>query len=99
MHGGLLPVLGLALNGTSSVLYGTVPELAREGEAGRAFALFYTWDNRLRRAGADRIRRAGRCCRATGGANGGRSHRACHTAARPRPRAAIAARGASVADG
>lgn len=38
----LLPVLGLALNGTSSVLYGTVPELAREGEAGRAFALFYT---------------------------------------------------------
>jgi FSR family fosmidomycin resistance protein-like MFS transporter len=37
-----LPVLGMVLNGTSSVLYGTVPELARRGDAGRAFALFYT---------------------------------------------------------
>jgi MFS family permease len=38
----LLPLLGVLLNGTSSVLYGTVPELARKGEVGRAFALFYT---------------------------------------------------------
>jgi MFS family permease len=38
----LLPLLGVVLNGTSSILYGTVPELARKGEAGRAFALFYT---------------------------------------------------------
>ena len=38
----LLPLLGTVLNGTSSVLYGTVPELARKGEIGRAFALFYT---------------------------------------------------------
>lgn len=38
----LLPVLGLALNGTSSVLYGTVPELAPRGDVGRAFAIFYT---------------------------------------------------------
>ena len=38
----LLPLLGIVLNGTSSVLYGTVPELAPAGEAGRAFALFYT---------------------------------------------------------
>jgi MFS family permease len=38
----LLPILGVVLNGTSSVLYGTVPELARKGEVGRAFALFYT---------------------------------------------------------
>lgn len=37
----LLPLLGLVLNGTSSVLYGTVPELAR-GDRGRAFAIFYT---------------------------------------------------------
>ena len=37
-----LPVLGIALNGTSSVLYGTVPELAPDGDAGRGFALFYT---------------------------------------------------------
>jgi FSR family fosmidomycin resistance protein-like MFS transporter len=38
----ILPILGVVLNGTSSVLYGTVPELARKGEVGRAFALFYT---------------------------------------------------------
>ncbi len=38
----LLPLLGVALNGTSSVLYGTVPELARDDETARAFALFYT---------------------------------------------------------
>ena len=38
----LLPLLGIVLNGTSSVLYGTVPELARKGGVGRAFALFYT---------------------------------------------------------
>ena len=37
-----LPLLGLVLNGTSSVLYGTVPELAPQGNTGRAFALFYT---------------------------------------------------------
>jgi len=38
----LLPFLGIVLNGTSSVLYGTVPELAHRGDVGRAFALFYT---------------------------------------------------------
>jgi MFS transporter, FSR family, fosmidomycin resistance protein len=38
----LLPLLGIVLNGTSSVLYGTVPELARRGEVGKAFAWFYT---------------------------------------------------------
>jgi MFS family permease len=38
----VLPLLGIVLNGTSSVLYGTVPELARGGDIGRAFALFYT---------------------------------------------------------
>jgi len=38
----VLPLLGVVLNGTSSVLYGTVPELAPKGDAGRAFALFYT---------------------------------------------------------
>jgi FSR family fosmidomycin resistance protein-like MFS transporter len=39
----LLQVLGLMLNGTSSVLYGTVPEIAPEGQIERAFALFYTF--------------------------------------------------------
>jgi MFS transporter, FSR family, fosmidomycin resistance protein len=38
----LLPLLGLMLNGTSSVLYGTVPEIAPPHRAERAFALFYT---------------------------------------------------------
>ncbi len=38
----ILPLLGIVLNGTSSVLYGTVPELAPKGDTGRAFALFYT---------------------------------------------------------
>jgi FSR family fosmidomycin resistance protein-like MFS transporter len=38
----LLPVLGIFLNGTSSVLYGTVPDLAPGNDTGRAFALFYT---------------------------------------------------------
>lgn len=37
-----LPFLGTVLNGTSSVLYGTVPELAPKGNTGRAFALFYS---------------------------------------------------------
>ncbi|WP_042702521.1 MFS transporter [Azospirillum sp. B506] len=37
----LLPLLGVVLNGTSSVLYGTVPELS-DGDTGRAFAIFYT---------------------------------------------------------
>ena len=38
----LLPFLGVVLNGTSSVLYGPVPDLAPKGDTGRAFALFYT---------------------------------------------------------
>ena len=38
----LLPVLGVMLNGTSSVLYGTVPELAPPHAAEKAFAIFYT---------------------------------------------------------
>ena len=38
----LLPLLGVMLNGTSSVLYGTVPELVAAQRIERAFALFYT---------------------------------------------------------
>ena len=37
----VLPLLGIVLNGTSSILYGTVPELS-DGDTGRAFAVFYT---------------------------------------------------------
>ncbi|WP_431272182.1 MFS transporter [Dankookia sp. P2] len=38
----LLPLLGVMLNGTSSVLYGTVPELTSPERTERAFAMFYT---------------------------------------------------------
>lgn len=38
----LLPLLGVMLNGTSSILYGTVPELTSAERTERAFALFYT---------------------------------------------------------
>jgi len=38
----MLPLLGLALNGTSSVLYGAVPDLAGAGKREQAFSLFYT---------------------------------------------------------
>jgi MFS transporter, FSR family, fosmidomycin resistance protein len=38
----LLPAVGIALNGTSSVLYGTVPELVPAARRARAFGVFYT---------------------------------------------------------
>ena len=38
----LLPLVGLALNGTSSVLYGTVPEFVPAAKRTHAFAVFYT---------------------------------------------------------
>lgn len=38
----LAPILGIALNGTSSVLYGSVPELVSEEEQKQAFSIFYT---------------------------------------------------------
>jgi MFS transporter, FSR family, fosmidomycin resistance protein len=39
---GLLPIIGVALNGTSSVLYGTVPELVPAARRETAFGAFYT---------------------------------------------------------
>ena len=38
----LLPIVGIALNGTSSVLYGTVPELVATEKRETAFGVFYT---------------------------------------------------------
>ncbi|HEY7245695.1 MAG TPA: MFS transporter [Xanthobacteraceae bacterium] len=38
----LLPLIGIALNGTSSVLYGSVPELVAPERRTRAFSIFYT---------------------------------------------------------
>ena len=37
-----LPILGIALNGTSSVLYGTVADFVSPSRVPRAFGLFYT---------------------------------------------------------
>ena len=38
----LLPLIGVALNGTSSVLYGSVPDLVRPQWRTRALSIFYT---------------------------------------------------------
>jgi MFS transporter, FSR family, fosmidomycin resistance protein len=38
----LLPVIGVALNGTSSILYGTVPDLVPLERRSHAFGVFYT---------------------------------------------------------
>jgi MFS transporter, FSR family, fosmidomycin resistance protein len=38
----VMPAIGTAVNGTSSVLYGSVPELAPADRQQRAFGLFYT---------------------------------------------------------
>jgi MFS family permease len=38
----LLPLIGIALNGTSSVLYGSVPDLVAPERRARAFSIFYT---------------------------------------------------------
>jgi len=38
----LLPFIGIALNGTSSVLYGTIGDLVHSDRQSRAFGLFYT---------------------------------------------------------
>jgi MFS family permease len=38
----LLPIVGIALNGTSSVLYGSVPDLVAPAKRQRAFGIFYT---------------------------------------------------------
>jgi MFS transporter, FSR family, fosmidomycin resistance protein len=38
----LLPVIGIALNGTSSVLYGSVPDLVTPQRRTRALSVFYT---------------------------------------------------------
>ena len=39
---GILPLLGVALNGTSSVLYGTVADLVTADRRSRAYGLYYT---------------------------------------------------------
>jgi len=38
----LLPIVGIALNGTSSVVYGSVPDMVAPAKRQRAFSIFYT---------------------------------------------------------
>jgi MFS family permease len=38
----VLPIIGIMLNGTSSVLYGSVPELVEPAKRTRMFSIFYT---------------------------------------------------------
>jgi len=38
----IMPVMGVALNGTSSVLYGTVADLVTAERRSRAYGLYYT---------------------------------------------------------
>jgi MFS family permease len=38
----LCPLIGVVLNGTSSILYGSVPELAGKARLNKAFAIYYT---------------------------------------------------------
>jgi len=38
----LLPIIGIALNGTSSVLYGSVPLFVTQEQRSHAFGIFYT---------------------------------------------------------
>jgi FSR family fosmidomycin resistance protein-like MFS transporter len=38
----ILPLIGIVLNGTSSVLYGSVPDLVEADKHARAFGIFYT---------------------------------------------------------
>ena len=38
----VLPIIGIMLNGTSSVLYGSVPELVEPAKRTRMFGIFYT---------------------------------------------------------
>ena len=56
----LLPVIGIALNGTSSVLYGSVPELVEPARRARAFSIFYTGTIGSGRCRAGDLRTVGR---------------------------------------
>src|SRR5262249_26226901 len=65
----LLPVIGIALNGTSSVLYGSVPDLVTPAWRARLLDLLYRHDRR-RRDCARALWHRGRSSRAAGGASG-----------------------------
>jgi len=82
----LLPVIGVALNGTSSVLYGSVPDLVSPERRARLQRVLYRHD-RFGRAGARTVRRARRCARRADGADHRRRDRAAHAPALARAQA------------
>ena len=62
----MLPVIGIMLNGTSSVLYGSVPELVEPAKRTRMFSIFYTGTIGAGAVVAGALRpgrRRGRACR------------------------------------
>ena len=76
----LLPFVGVALNGTSSVLYGSVPDLVDPARRTRALSVFYTGTIGAG-ALAPAIRRGRRCVRRADGVDRYRRDRAAHAAA------------------
>ena len=88
----LLPIIGVALNGTSSVLYGSVPDLVAPERRARAFSVFYTGT-----IGAGAVAPAiygviGDALGVTDGIDGRRRDRAAHAAAVARAQADAGAR-------
>ena len=77
----LLPVIGIALNGTSSVLYGSVPDLVTAERRARAFSIFYTGTIGSGAAGARALRPGRRCARRHLRADRGRGCGTGHAAA------------------
>ena len=67
----LLPVIGVALNGTSSVLYGSVPDLVTPERRARAFSIFYTGTIGSGAVAPALYGVVGDCARSTDGADGG----------------------------
>ena len=68
----LLPVVGVALNGTSSVLYGSVPDSGRAAAAPARLRHLLHRHDRRRRGFARALRSARRRGRRAGGADGRR---------------------------
>ena len=88
----LLPLIGIALNGTSSVLYGSVPSLVDAAMADARFERFLYRHHRLGRDRAGALRPRRRRLRRLEGIDGGRRHGAVHAAACRAAAAGIAAR-------
>ena len=87
----LLPLIGVALNGTSSVLYGSVPAWWRRMADASAEHFLYR-HHRIGRDRADALRRRRRCLRRLACVDAGRRHGAVHAAACRAAAAGIAAR-------